>query len=117
MGFSEESFAELWWKFHGRGGVLGTSDPVDDEQADQLRAVDDWVLAKSESVQSLAHLLELLAQCVPNQDELSYIGTWVLEDADMDHAASPTEALAAANLSQSVIDAIQSGYLPWLESQ
>ncbi|WP_309615876.1 hypothetical protein [Salinibacterium sp.] len=117
MDVDEENLAELWWQFHGRGGVLGTSNPIDDEQADQLRAVDDWVLAKSESVQSLTRLLELLAQSAPNEDELPYIGTWVLEDADMDHAASPKDALAGANLSQSVIDAIQSGYLPWRDLQ
>lgn len=117
MEINEDTLAQSWWRYHGRHGLLGSRNPITDAQAEELQAVDDWVAAKSNSVPSLAHLVELLARHVPSEKDLPYIGTWVLEDADMDGGASPTEALSLAQLSSPTIDAIRSGYLPPLAPQ
>ena len=117
MTLDEVAYAESWWRFRREGGLVQTEVPPSDHSATELDAIDSWIESMSSSTESLARLIEVLARCAPNESDLPFIGTWVLEDADMDRAGSPKDALTAADLSDDVREAIRSGYLPWSEFQ
>ncbi|MCS0500389.1 hypothetical protein [Protaetiibacter mangrovi] len=105
-----ERLARDWWVLHGVGGLLSRSHS--DEEYEPFADVDDHVDAYGASPEELARMLVALVEAAPNRDELPYLGTWILEDAEMEYSTDVRAAVALTGLDQPTIDSILSGYIP-----
>lgn len=110
---TDEDLARTWWSYRRLGGIVLSIELLSSEQYDELNSLDAWVESFNANDASLARLIELLARTAPAERDVSFIGTWVLEDAHDEGPAVPERALELAQLPQETLDLIRSGYLPW----
>jgi len=110
---TEEELACTWWSYRRRGGIVLSTELLSDPQYDELDSLDAWIESFYASDSSLARLIEILARTAPSEADVSFIGTWVLEDAHDEAPGVPERALELTQLSQETLALIRSGYLPW----
>lgn len=103
-----DELASLWWQFHD--GKRPVRDLTDDEYQ-LMDAADQEVEQLSQQVKSLAELIAALVERAPNVESLAYVGTWVLEDAEIYVGAAGVRQVLAT-LDPGIAELVASGYLP-----
>lgn len=75
---SMRQLAREWWAFHRDKGLLEAPEASFDSA--QLNRVDESVETLASRPETLGRILECLALEAPAENEVPFIGTWVLED-------------------------------------
>jgi hypothetical protein len=101
--------ATQWWRFHRPERREGQH--LTDAEYDLMDAADEEVDRLSQEVGSLAQLVAALVERAPDIESIAYVGTWVLEDAEIYVGASGIRQVLST-LDPVAAQRVASGYLP-----
>ncbi len=104
-----DELAAVWWKYHRQ--LAPSASDMSDQEYEVMDAADSEVERLSQQVASLGALVAALVERAPDEEAIPYIGTWVLEDAEVYVGAQGIREVISS-LEPAIADRVASGYLP-----
>jgi len=107
------SLARDWWEIHRDGGALNSPTPSDE---DELFTLMDWVNETDNRVDELGAdpgtlpvILRYLVEEIPPGEDVSFIGTWVIENSEMAIGSRAVQAVRESDLPREMVAELLSG--------
>lgn len=102
--------AKAWWVNRRPGGLFEDRDRMTKAEIDAAFRVEHAVSALVLDVGTLPKLLAELAAAAETPEELAFLGTSILEDAQRALGVAALNALESSGIESSTMDVIKSGY-------